>query len=151
MAHLEWSKDLDTGIQVIDNQHRRIVDYINQMYHAQEHHSTEEIGTVLDELVDYTMSHFAFEESLMEEAGYPFVNAHKRVHQLFTKRVGSYVQRFKLGEDVSEELMHTLRTWLLNHIRNDDRDYAGSVRENMEQISSKSGGWMSRAMKSFFG
>ena len=62
MAHLDWTSDLETGIQVIDKQHQRIVEYINKLHHAQQHHSREEVGNVLAELVDYTLSHFAFEE-----------------------------------------------------------------------------------------
>jgi len=34
MAHLQWTKDLNTGIDVIDTQHKQIVDYINQLYDA---------------------------------------------------------------------------------------------------------------------
>jgi len=83
----------------------------------------------------------------MEEAGYPFINAHKKVHQLFVKRVADYQQRFAMGEDIAEELLNTLRTWLINHIKNDDRDYSEIVREDMEQISKKKDSWLKR----FFG
>ncbi|MCU7959267.1 MAG: bacteriohemerythrin [gamma proteobacterium symbiont of Bathyaustriella thionipta] len=151
MAKLEWSSDLDTGIHVIDKQHRRIVDYINQLDHAARNHSREEVAAVLDQLVDYTLSHFTFEEGLMEEAGYPFVNAHKKVHKLFVRRVADYQQRFKIGEDISEELLTTLKTWLINHIRNDDDDYVDIVHKNLEHEDPDSGGWMSRKLKSIFG
>ena len=151
MAKLLWTPELETGISVIDKQHQRIVEYINKLYHAQEHHSREEVGMVLDELVDYTLSHFAFEENLMEEAEYPFVNAHKRVHDLFTRRVADYQQRFKIGEDVAEELLTTLRAWLINHIKNDDQDYSDDVRRNLEQLDNRSGGgWLARKMRGFF-
>jgi hemerythrin len=152
MAHIYWNKGLDTGIEVIDNQHRRIVDYINQLEDIKETHSREEVAVVLDELVDYTLSHFAFEESLMEEAGYPFINAHKRVHQLFVRRVSDYMQRFKIGEDITEELHNTLKAWLINHIRNDDNDYSEIVRSKLHTIDSrKGGGWLSRSLTKLFG
>ena len=151
MALIEWTEDLNTGIQVIDNQHQRIVEYINKLNHAQENHSREEVGEVLDELVDYTLSHFAFEESLMEEAGYAYINAHKKVHQLFVKRVADYQQRFKLGEDIAEELLNTLRAWLINHIRNDDKDYSGDVLHNMQTVSNRKDGWLKRSLHKFFG
>ena len=133
MAHLTWSSDLDTGISVIDNQHRRIVDYINQLNHAIESGDRDEIAEVLEELVDYTLSHFAFEEDLMEKAGYPFTNAHKKVHKLFVKRVADFQQRFQLGEDIGRQLHTVLRTWLLNHIRHDDADYAEAVKKTMHE------------------
>jgi hemerythrin len=131
---LVWTPDLNTGIDVIDKQHKRIVDYINQLHDAsisgQQH---EAIGEVIDELVDYTLSHFAFEESMQEEANYPFYKAHKKVHDLFVKRVSSYQERFKQGDDVSEDLNNMLVTWLFNHIKRDDADYVASVKANLEE------------------
>ncbi|GAB3110981.1 bacteriohemerythrin [Aestuariicella hydrocarbonica] len=145
---LQWSSDLEIGIPVIDSQHQRIVEYINGVELAHQHHSQKELLVVLDELVDYTLSHFEFEESLIEEAGYPFTKAHKKVHALFTRRVQGYQQRAKAGEDVTEELTHTLKTWLVNHIKHDDRDYTGVVKDNMNEatkrVKAKSGSWMSR-------
>jgi hemerythrin len=132
MAHLTWSNELNTGITVIDNQHRRIVEYINQLNHAIESDDREEVAEVLEELVDYTLSHFTFEEDLMERAGYPFASAHRKVHKLFVKRVADFQQRFELGEDIARQLHTVLKTWLLNHIRHDDADYAEDVRKNMQ-------------------
>lgn len=132
MAHLHWSSDLDTGINVIDNQHRRIVEYINQLHHAIETGDRPEVAEVLEELVDYTLSHFTFEEELMEKADYPFISAHKKVHKLFVKRVADFRQRFELGEDIAPQLHTALKTWLVNHIRHDDADYAEPVRRIMK-------------------
>lgn len=129
-----WSSELDTGIEVIDQQHRRIVDYINQLEEANQTGDQKLIGTTLNELVDYTMSHFAFEEGLQEEAGYAYCKPHKRVHELFTRRVGDYVSRHQLGEDIGEELHTLLKTWLFNHIKRDDSDYVDSVKANMQSI-----------------
>ncbi len=152
MAHIEWTSDLDTGIQVIDNQHKRIVEYINKLDDTRVTHDLEQISIVLNELVDYTLSHFTFEESLMEEAGYPFIRGHKRVHQLFVKRVGDYVQRFKMGEDITDELLNTLKAWLINHIRSDDSDYVELVRTNLQGMDAhRKGSWLSRSLKNIFG
>ena len=142
MTHMRWSSELDTGINIIDNQHRRIVEYINQLHHAIETEDRSEVAEVIDELVDYTLSHFTFEEDLMEKAGYPFTNAHKKVHKLFTKRVADFQQRFELGEDIGRQLHTALKTWLVNHIRHDDADYAAPVRQLVDQDSR--GGFLRR-------
>jgi len=152
MAHIEWTDDLNTDIQVIDSQHLRIVEYINALDDIKKSHDRDEVGRVLNELVDYTLSHFAFEESLMEDAGYPFINGHKMVHELFVKRVGDFQQRFKMGEDIAEELLSVLKSWLINHIKSDDNDYADTVRHNMKNINTtKDDSWLSRSVKKFFG
>jgi len=145
---LQWSSELEIGIPVIDSQHQRIVEYIGKVEMAHKHHSQGELIAVLDELVDYTLSHFAFEESLMEEAGYPFIKAHQKVHALFTRRVDGYHQQARAGADVTDELMHTLKSWLVNHIKHDDRDYGDVVRANMEaatkRVTARKAGWMTR-------
>ena len=127
MALLTWQDDLNTGIEVIDDQHRRIVSMINQLHQAQARGVALVVADVIDELVDYTLSHFAFEEELMEEAGYPFCAAHRRVHEVFTKRVSEYRLRFQAGEDVVDELKSMLSRWLFNHIRNDDKGFIEAV------------------------
>ncbi len=126
-----WSPDLNTGIDVIDRQHQRILDYINQLEETKQHNDRQVIKQVLEDLVDYTQSHFAFEESLQEEAGYKYAKPHQKVHQLFIRRIGEYQERFALGQDITEELHQVLVSWLINHIRRDDADYVGAVKQNM--------------------
>ncbi len=154
MAYLHWSNDLDTGIAVIDTQHRRIVDLINELDSA---HETGDIGVtnhVLGELVNYTLSHFSFEEELQEKANYPFFKAHKRVHEIFTKRVAEFQQRAANGENVAPEVLAMLKIWLVNHIKGDDADYVECVVKSLGVELKKpetTGGWLGGVLKKFFG
>ena len=128
MAILAWVPELDTGIDEIDRQHRRIVDYINKLYELRESPDREALGDVIGEMVDYTLSHFVFEETLIENAGYMFAGPHKKVHELFTRRVSEMQTRFDAGEDVAAELHGMLSRWLFNHIRNEDLGYVDAAK-----------------------
>ena len=128
MALLGWVPELDTGIAEIDRQHRRIVDYINKLYELRSSPDREALGDVIGEMIDYTVSHFVFEESLIESAGYMFAGPHKKVHELFTRRVIEMQTRFDAGEDVAAELHGMLSRWLFNHIRNEDTGYVDSAK-----------------------
>ena len=128
MALLVWVPELDTGIAEIDRQHRRIVDYINKLYELRSSPDREALGDVIGEMVDYTLSHFVFEESLMESSGYLFSGPHKKVHELFTRRVAEMQSRFDAGEDVTDELHGMLSRWLFNHIRNEDHGYVDTAK-----------------------
>lgn len=152
MTYLDWSEDLVTGIEVIDGQHRRIVDMINQLHLVQQGAEPQKVGQVIDELVDYTISHFAFEEAMLEEAGYVFTKAHKRVHEVFIKRVHEYRARFIQGEDITEELKGLLGRWLFGHIRNEDKNYVTAVSEKLRMLSTDQAeeGWLGRAKRRFF-
>jgi len=152
MMSIVWTGDLDTGIEVIDNQHKRIVDYINQLGAAIQQGDRAPVGRVLNELVDYTVSHFAFEESLQEEAGYELAKPHKGVHDRFIKRIALYQERYSAGDDISSELHGMLSTWLVHHIKRDDMAYVTEVRANIQDIVSgkKQGivdGWLRRFFK----
>lgn len=123
-----WTDEMETGIDVIDEQHKRIVDYIYQLEWATKHRDRESVGEVLRELTDYTLTHFAFEESMMEEAGYRMSKPHKSVHESFTKRVVKYQERHNEGEDINEQLSSMLSTWLMHHIMRDDMLYVEQVK-----------------------
>ena len=151
MALLVWQAELDTGIDVIDQQHQRIVALINQLAEAT---GRDDQAAVLEELVDYTLSHFAFEEELLEESGYTFGPAHKRVHDMFVRRVGEYRMRFEAGEDITTELKGMLARWLFNHIRSDDKSYSKHVRHYLETYKGGAGrtsrdGWFKRRVKAW--
>lgn len=147
-----WTKDLNTGIDVIDHQHMRLVDYINQLEVASKKGDRQLIGQVLDELVDYTLSHFAFEENMQEEAGYRFAGPHKAIHDVFVKRVAKYQERHAAGEDIAEQLHTMLNTWLLHHIKRDDAGYVAEVQASITKLvqDRKEDGWLSRTLGKFF-
>ncbi|MEJ2395804.1 MAG: bacteriohemerythrin [Candidatus Thiodiazotropha sp.] len=153
MAYLKWTKNLDTGIEVIDGQHRQIVAYINQIHDAKLSQNHEAISKVLGDTIEYTVSHFGFEETLLEDARYEFIRPHKKVHELFIKRVSEYKQRFDSGEDVAEELHGLLSRWLFSHILNDDAAYVPSVKASLKDFAGnkQKQGLFKRSLSKFFG
>jgi hemerythrin len=146
---VDWVSDLDTGISVIDDQHKRLLHYINRLAGDLDRAS---VGCVLADLVDYTVSHFAFEESLQEQAGYKHVRSHKDVHDKFIEHVALFVERHDKGEDVVEDLYIMLSTWLIDHIKREDMAYVSEVKANMidiiaEKIQSEQSVWIDNYFK----
>jgi len=94
MAYLHWVPELDTGIAEIDTQHKRILDYINKLHDLRSSPDRAALGDVIGETVDYTLSHFAFEESVIESAGYMFAGPHKKVHELVPRKEAERQSRF---------------------------------------------------------
>ena len=151
MQRIKWSSDYDIGIKVIDAQHRRIVSYINTLADIEGKVDRQAVGALIDAVVDYTYSHFAFEEALMEEAGYEYLSVHQQTHDAFTRRISSLHQQFKQGDDVSSELGELLQTWLIEHIQSDDQSYAPRVRQQYSLIENKSdGNWIGNTVRRFF-
>ncbi len=152
MAYMHWTEDLETGIHVIDDQHKRIISYINELDHASQTGSAADVQHVLEGLLDYTVTHFEFEEELQEKAGYPFLKAHKRVHEIFMKRIAAFRERANHGENIIPELLSMLKVWLSSHIKGDDRDYVDAVKKVLGNDTGAGGsGWVSAMVKKFFG
>ena len=151
MAHIEWTPELNLGIAEIDDQHRRIVDYLNELYQAQLRQDRNMLKEIIDDVMDYTLSHLGFEEVMMRDAGYEFFNAHKWVHDAFVDRVSGLHKRFDEGEDVAAELHALLARWLVNHILKQDKHYVDVVKAHASQnalhTQSKRMNWLSQ----FFG
>lgn len=147
-----WTREWETDIGVIDAQHKQIFDYINELDEAMKLHSREAVGHVLDELTDYTVSHFAFEENLLAEADYEFQGSHKVIHDTFIKRISTYQQDHADGKDVAAQLHDMISTWLYHHIKRDDMAYVAAVKDRIESIveNKKEGGWFKRSIGAFF-
>jgi hemerythrin len=128
MKNLIWTDNLNTGIDVIDNQHKRIVSYINKLYNVlNEKAEKAAVKEVIDELVDYTMTHFAFEEGMLDDFNYAQLAEHKVLHAQFTEQVLELRDSFDSSERASVELNNLMVTWLFNHILHEDAKYVSSV------------------------
>ncbi len=97
-------------------------------------------------LVDYTISHFAFEENLMAQAGYPLSDPHIDVHRVFIAHVNNYKKQHEAGRDITRKLMSELQIWLTNHIKKEDKDYVPYV----NKFLNKKKGWLDRTLGRFF-
>jgi hemerythrin len=126
MAFFPWQDRYATGITKIDQQHRQLVDYLNQLYEAMKAGQGQDaLANVFLGLVAYTKSHFAAEEGLMKVYQYPDYAAHKAVHDKMAAHVARLQQDFTAGRISSPiQITHFLKDWLAKHIMETDRQYA---------------------------
>lgn len=134
----EWSDAMSVGIPEIDAQHRELINLLNRLFISVVEHDKDKITIeILDALIDYTKTHFALEEELMQRAGYDALEfaAHKGTHQCFVEKVGSAAQKNLLeGKSVSFELIHFLKNWLRHHIMDTDKRYSECLKKlNLEK------------------
>jgi hemerythrin-like metal-binding protein len=83
--------------------------------------SKEIMGTLLNELVDYTVKHFGNEEKLMAQYSYAESTAHLAQHKKLIADVVAFKEKLVSGKAmISIELMKFLRDWLNTHIMQTD-------------------------------
>lgn len=124
-GRIEWTAELSVGIQEIDEQHKILVELLNQMYDAiQEQRGSEVVNEIVDELIEYTRVHFTVEESLMRILDYPHYRNHKQEHEKLLQQCIEMRQHLDQGEGTSTfEILHFLRRWLTDHIMLSDMEY----------------------------
>jgi hemerythrin len=123
---LPWSDKYSVGLPDVDTQHKELIRLINSLHAAMsEGKGKEVLGSILDDLVRYTRTHFAYEESLLRERGYTDLAAHTRIHQELTHQVLDLQAKLKSGKlTITIEVMTFLKHWLADHILSRDLAYA---------------------------
>jgi hemerythrin len=129
MALITWSNMLSTGVSEQDNQHKKLIDLINQLNDAMlAGHGADVQGKVLSELVNYTVSHFGYEEKLMAQHNYADTAAHKAEHAKFVQTAGDLKKKFDSGNaKITTDIMSFLRDWLTSHIMKTDKRFGQAL------------------------
>ncbi len=123
----DWSEELESGNAQIDEDHKKLLDYINTLYHhIKEGTDRAVVENTFKDLKDYTRDHFSSEEKIMEQVGYPDLAAHKIEHADFIKRVQVSFDDYHQSdsEHVSVELIGLLASLWQNHIGTTDKAFA---------------------------
>ena len=122
---ISWTDELSVGIGIIDNQHKGLVDLINELNAAMRQRRSDAVLVgVLERLKQYTVKHFATEEEFFDKFGYPDAPAHKKAHRDLVEKVLAFEAELKSGRaKVTMEIMRFLKDWLVGHIMGTDKRY----------------------------
>ncbi len=132
----EFTPELHTGFHEQDRQHQKLIDIMNALYVAfGKSNDKASIGRVIDELIDYTKTHFEWENVLMKDLGFSATEGHMAIHKKFVDEVIDLKHRFNSGEQImGVNVMDFLKDWLERHILKTDVVLAKFLKENMKNI-----------------
>ena len=114
-----------TGVRLIDLDHREIAAMLEDVSHSlASGHSMQYIATLLSSLRQMTLTHFAFEESMMQATGYPKLALHLLEHQWLAEQAGSLISRARQrGLQGEDRLMQFFIKSHLSHIQFGDSQF----------------------------
>lgn len=123
---VEWKDEYSVGLKSIDDQHKKLLNLINQLQTAVDFSTGEEFEReALDALVDYTKTHFTYEEGLMKDNGYPDYEPHKAQHEKMIKHVEAVLSDYEKDQDTAmSNATAFLKDWLITHINGTDKQYS---------------------------
>lgn len=124
MRTIIWNSDLAVGIDEIDDDHRQLIKYLNDLFAACfAGQGPAVLQDTLCYVQKYTREHFAHEEDLMRKIKYPDFAKHCEMHVELVSELDDLIEEFAEGDsqDLSYKTMQFLEDWLLHHILIEDR------------------------------
>ncbi|BHH83977.1 bacteriohemerythrin [Desulforhopalus sp. 52FAK] len=125
MDIFKWRESYDTGVSVLDEQHKKLIELINKLYRVMRDRESEAvIKDVLEEMSKYAEYHFAEEEKLLKDNNYPGYENHIALHQSYREKVKSLMDGAGMEEDKQMKATYIfLRQWWMEHIVGEDKKY----------------------------
>jgi hemerythrin len=122
---LVWREQLSVGNDVIDSDHRHLIDIINRVEQSLSAKSRRDLAVVLESLSRYASEHFAREEKIADAAGYAQVphlsEAHKGLIAELERTKAEFSQMTQdWSPDVADRFVKLLRNWLVDHVVKED-------------------------------
>ena len=131
MAIFDWDETFATGNALIDTEHQRLFAFAGSLERAIHEDDAElVVGPFLSDLIQYTETHFRYEETLMREIDYPDIAAHQKIHDDLRSRARALETSLGYGKStITTELMAFVKEMLLRHIAEEDRRIADHARK----------------------
>ena len=123
MAAIKWDDGLSLGIPAIDEDHKKLIGYYNDLLAACfASVGPSVINRTLSKLIDYTHEHFSREEQLMSGMHYPDYLAHCAEHAALLLSVSDLKKNASsnLDHEISNDTLVFLRSWFIDHVLGSD-------------------------------
>jgi len=123
MPAIPWTEEILIHVEIIDNQHKKLLTLLNDLYDAMNRGEDKEgLARFIGDMADYTFYHFMTEEKYFERFQYPEAIQHKNEHRYFAEQVAEFQNRFNQGETIlSDDILLFLKSWINNHVKKNDQ------------------------------
>lgn len=126
---IKWEDRFSVNNEIIDNQHKRLIDLLNELNIAiQSGSGQDDLISIVDLIVNDIKEHFETEEGFMNKADYKNFTEHKQEHDNLIRQALSVQAAFKSGKiEIKNDVLDFLNVWLLKHFEESDSGYKGKI------------------------
>ena len=139
MKPLELTDDLKTGIVDIDDQHRELFNWANEVASDEVMADDTKFHEAMDNLEEYVNYHFRAEEHAMNIYDYDRLEKHRAQHRRLIKEVAELFIRTKregASKGLKVELQYMFADWIVLHIKEWDKPFAAFMKtKNVMAVS----------------
>jgi hemerythrin-like metal-binding protein len=124
MATIAWDPSMSTGIEALDNQHKQLISWLNDLLDAMSlGRGRGEVEGLLDKLSGYVAMHFGHEEDCMTKYNCPVAAQNAAAHQTFVVTFAGIREEYERDGATARLVVHVeneLMRWLVGHIKGTD-------------------------------
>ena len=133
MDLIKWRKEFSVGVKELDNQHKKIIKILNQIFTLHEKGKDEkQMGKIISNLYEYIKDHFRIEEEYMVKYNYPGYDKQKEEHNRFIDRFSEFQREFLKGHRLTAiNLFNFVWDWFSQHILKLDKLYSPFLKEKI--------------------
>ncbi len=125
MGVFVWKPEYSVSVSILDAQHKKLFALAQTLQDAMRAGKGRDVlARCLNDLVAYTKTHFAEEESLLDRHNYPELSHHQLQHIQLIKKISEFQNQFNSGNAlITIELMDFIQDWITKHILQTDNNY----------------------------
>ncbi len=124
LEKIVWSDAFSVGNKKLDDQHNKIVSYINELIDMPNFKNRSEALLCITTMLDYSIEHLEYEEQILKDNDYPDSISHSIIHQFYVKKVENYLKvSFSKNYNFKNEALVFLKDWWTYHILEEDMKY----------------------------
>ena len=133
MDLIKWRKEFSVGVKELDNQHKKIIKILNQIFTLHEKGKDErQMEKIISNLYEYIKDHFRIEEEYMVKYNYPGYDKQKEEHNRFIDRFSEFQREFLKGHRLTAiNLFNFVWDWFSQHILKLDKLYSPFLKEKI--------------------
>ncbi|MBV7272138.1 bacteriohemerythrin [Clostridium thailandense] len=130
---LNWDDSLLIGIEKIDNEHKQIFSYINNLLmEIEQKKSKEEISKTMDFIESYISNHFKNEENMIINKDKEAYKIQFQQHELYKKDIIKLRHDFEKNGAMyalADETQRIINMWCSNHIDKFDKKLISFIKD----------------------
>jgi hemerythrin len=117
MSLLQWKPEYSVGIDAMDDEHREMIDLINETYRRLASDAdADQVDECLGKIFNTISMHFALEEKMMRNAHYAELEAHKEDHEELLDQLRDLMDEFTDDRAAgATQLEQSLSDWFSSH------------------------------------
>ena len=117
---LKWDDSYSVNDPELDAQHQRLFSIINSI---PDEFNNDVARQILLRFITHANEHFATEEQMMKDIGYPQLEKHKNIHSDLLLQLGNIATNNFPDQQSLTDFKTFISDWIYNHFLKEDMDY----------------------------